>query len=397
MIKQLRLENWKSFRDATLHIDPLTVLIGTNASGKSNALDALQFLARIAAGGALTTALQGDHNLPGLRGGLEWATRHPHREFALGVTVQTNERTEYSYRIECEIRHNRCQVRTESLERYLYRGTRRPIARQKPYVLGLFWSDTCEDEAPAIVARLYNENRGSPGPLSRGQSLLSQPAAQASTLRQEISAGVTAVSEALGAVFILDPIPSHMRGYSPLAEQLQPDAANIAGVIAALPAEQQARFQKTLTRYLRRLPEGDIGRVYAERVGKFATDAMLYCDERWPGVDRAMPVDARGMSDGTLRFIAILTALRIRPRGSLLVVEEVDSGLHPSRAGVLLDMLTTVGEGRGVDVLITTHNPAVLDAASPDMVPFITVAHRDPADGSSQFTLPEPGRTLGGL
>lgn len=181
MIKQLRLENWKSFRDATLHIDPLTVLIGTNASGKSNALDALQFLARIAAGGALTTALQGDHNLPGLRGGLEWATRHPHRAFALGVTVQTDERTEYSYRIECEIHHNRCQVRTESLERHLYRGSRRPIAQQKPYVLGLFWSDTCEDEAPAVTARLYNEKRGSPRPLSRGQSLLSQLAAQAST------------------------------------------------------------------------------------------------------------------------------------------------------------------------------------------------------------------------
>lgn len=36
--KQITFENWKSFRHATLYIDPLTVLIGTNASGKSNAL-----------------------------------------------------------------------------------------------------------------------------------------------------------------------------------------------------------------------------------------------------------------------------------------------------------------------------------------------------------------------
>lgn len=35
MITELRLQNWKSFSDARLYIDPITVLIGTNASGKS--------------------------------------------------------------------------------------------------------------------------------------------------------------------------------------------------------------------------------------------------------------------------------------------------------------------------------------------------------------------------
>ena len=35
MLKKLILENWKSFRYAENPIDPLTVLIGTNASGKS--------------------------------------------------------------------------------------------------------------------------------------------------------------------------------------------------------------------------------------------------------------------------------------------------------------------------------------------------------------------------
>jgi AAA15 family ATPase/GTPase len=47
MLKQLILENWKSFRYAELPIDQLTVLIGTNASGKSNVVEALEFLQRI--------------------------------------------------------------------------------------------------------------------------------------------------------------------------------------------------------------------------------------------------------------------------------------------------------------------------------------------------------------
>jgi AAA15 family ATPase/GTPase len=51
MLKQLILENWKSFHLAELSFDPLTVLIGTNASGKSNVVESLEFLKRIAQGG----------------------------------------------------------------------------------------------------------------------------------------------------------------------------------------------------------------------------------------------------------------------------------------------------------------------------------------------------------
>ncbi len=43
MLKELRPDHWKSFEKATLYIDPLTIIIGTNASGKSSTLDALLF------------------------------------------------------------------------------------------------------------------------------------------------------------------------------------------------------------------------------------------------------------------------------------------------------------------------------------------------------------------
>jgi predicted ATPase len=113
---------------------------------------------------------------------------------------------------------------------------------------------------------------------------------------------------------------------------------------------------------------------------------MLYCEEYWRDDTPPSTVDARGMSDGTLRFLAILTALLTRPKGSLLVVEEIDNGLHPSRAKLLLEVLQGVGRQRGVDVLVTTHNPALLDAMGSKMVPFISVAHRDPLTGASVLT-----------
>ncbi|BDI16959.1 hypothetical protein ANSO36C_27610 [Nostoc cf. commune SO-36] len=77
MLKQLILENWKSFRYAELPLDPLTVLIGTNASGKSNVIEALEFLQRIARGENIEAALAGDKTLSSIRGGVEWAALKP--------------------------------------------------------------------------------------------------------------------------------------------------------------------------------------------------------------------------------------------------------------------------------------------------------------------------------
>ncbi len=86
--------------------------------------------------------------------------------------------------------------------------------------------------------------------------------------------------------------------------------------------------------------------------------------------------------------MAIVTAMLTNEANKLIVIEEVDNGLHPSRANVLLNMLKDLGQERNIDVLITTHNPALLDAAGASMIPFITVAHRD-TSGQSQLTLLE--------
>src|SRR4051812_34932957 len=49
-IKSITIENFKSFREARLPLAPLTLLIGANASGKSNAIEAMQLLSWLASG-----------------------------------------------------------------------------------------------------------------------------------------------------------------------------------------------------------------------------------------------------------------------------------------------------------------------------------------------------------
>ncbi|WP_271680369.1 AAA family ATPase [Thermomonas mangrovi] len=391
MITSLIIKDWKSYEEAILQIDPLTVVIGTNASGKSNALDALAMLNRLSMGSMFSVALQGDSTLTPIRGGIEWAARRPGNAFEVGVTCRADSLTDYEYKLVCEVADGRCDVSSEQLTRTKFRigkGGRRMVAG----TIKLFRTDYCAPASPTIVARLYNEKQGTPRQLGRSNAILFQLMGQ--KLRQEIQEGIDAVLRSLRDIFILDPIPSHMRGYSPLSEALESDARNIAGVIAALPEAKRTEIEAVLTKYASKLPERDISRVYAERVGKFQSDAMLYCEESWGDDAGTATVDARGMSDGTLRFLAILSALLTRPSKSLLVIEEVDNGLHPSRASMLLEMLRTVGKERGVDVLATTHNPALLDAMGTEMLPFITVAHRDSKVGFSKLTLLEDVKQL---
>jgi predicted ATPase len=392
MLKQLILENWKSFRYAELDIESLTILIGTNASGKSNALDGLEFLNRIAHGKEIQAALRGDAKSSSIRGGAEWAALKPQTQFTLKALVGSkDERTDYLYSISIET-SPRVQLLSESLDRI----KKRPRTNRNPYQIHLFQTDMVNKDSPSIVARLYNEKNGTPKEMHRSTSILSQLTGL-TTLRKEIIEGIDTVSKVLENIFILDPIPSRMRDYSPLTDQLHSDASNIAGVLAALPEEHKIQIESTLSAYVTKLPERDIRRVWAEPVGKFGTDAMLYCEELWVPGQSPTIMDARGMSDGTLRFLAILTALLTRPEGSQIVIEEVDNGLHPSRSSLLLKMLMDIGDNRQIDILITTHNPALLNELDLEIVPSVVVAHRDAETGNSNLILLEDVKNLAKL
>ncbi len=342
MITELRLENWKSFGEATLYIDPLSILIGTNASGKSNVLRALFFLHRISSGVTFSEALGGD---------LDWWIRKPFNDFSLTVVVKEDDSLIYSYRLNGTISNGNFHDSRE----YIY----------------LDDSEFKIEEDVGSLAKLFvfgERNRNSQEPNAKAANIIRQY---------------------LMKIMWLVPNPNDMAGYSQLSPFLYFNAGNIAGVLAALPSDKQKEIEDTVTYYASRLPERDIHRVYAEKVGKLGKDAMLYCDEKWGESGEIFTVDARAMSDGTLRFLAILTALLTLPEGSLLAIDEVDNGFHPSRAHLLLEALQTIGKQRNIDVLVTTHNPALLDALGTEFVPFVTVAHRDSITGESKLTLLE--------
>lgn len=54
MLTAIHISGFKSYRDQVLHLAPLTLMIGANASGKSNALEAFRFLCWLGQGQKLS-------------------------------------------------------------------------------------------------------------------------------------------------------------------------------------------------------------------------------------------------------------------------------------------------------------------------------------------------------
>jgi predicted ATPase len=383
MIKELSLKNWKSFDSTTLYIDPLSVLIGANASGKSNILDAFLFLYRVSWGKQILSSVNGDSELSPIRGGLDWIVRKGETKCELQILVGSDD-VDINYKYTLGLikingsRFELCEERLESI---------RNKAKSENDIKILYYTNEKTIDSTNLPAYFSTINQNSKRiDMNRSFTILSQ--IETMGIRIEVKeAGIKVLNE-LRNIFLLDPIPNHMRTFSKLSDRLQPDAANIAGLLAALPEDKKEDVEKILTEYVTHLPEKDILKIWSETVGRFKTDAMLYCREQW-SKNESLDIDARGMSDGTLRFLAIITALLTVKEQSLLIIEEIDNGLHPSRANKLVSMLWDLGAKRKVDILCTTHNPALLDALGNKMIPFISYVHRNKKSGFSEITLLE--------
>ena len=168
----------------------------------------------------------------------------------------------------------------------------------------------------------------------------------------------------LQASFVFDPNPKLMHGYERIGNNvLSKDGANLSAVLYALSTgdeTQKASLDRLLSQ-ISQLPDEP----YEEF--DFTTtdlgDVIFGLREK-----TGYTVDARSLSDGTLRTLAILTALGAVQQGSHVIVEEFDNGLHPSRVGVLTSAIAEATERRDLRILVTTHNPATMNNLTADQL-----------------------------
>ena len=83
--------------------------------------------------------------------------------------------------------------------------------------------------------------------------------------------------------------------------------------------------------------------------------------------------------------MAIAAILLTAKVGSCVIIEEIDNGVHPSRAKTLVENIQKVCDQRKLHVLLTTHNPALLDAIPDRSLADVLCCYRDRDDGDSRI------------
>jgi predicted ATPase len=377
MIKEFRIENFKSYREAVLPLAPLTLLIGPNASGKSNALEALQFLSWLARGRRLDDVFRAiQENEITLRGTLGELAHGGIGWFGLEA-VLGDDGPWNRLRLRLRADADGMRVEAESIEGD---GQKLPLYKLEGPVdryghdVAVSYNNfapgghkpriTCTDQQ-AIFTQLQTPARFDKGHV-KAQETIPQI-----TGRFRL---------ALENIMFLDPNPRAMRGYSFIVDRiLSGNGANISSVLYDL-CELQGKRAEVLG-FVRSLPEQDIQDI------KFwegpRNDVLLKLTETFGGDTQEW--DASALSDGTLRTLAIAGAVLSAPEGTLVVIEEIDNGVHPSRANSLLGNIQRAAEAGGLRVLLTTHNPALVNALPLEAVPHVVACYRDPVEGDSRL------------
>ncbi|WP_433945488.1 AAA family ATPase [Paenibacillus sp. SN-8-1] len=380
MLKSFWFESFKSFGQSKLEIEKLTSIIGTNAGGKTNAIEGIKILSEISTGRELAVILDGSKNVDSdVRGGSIGCPRIGANTFTLGCIVDIDEDYDLEYSITIKV-SNRVFVLAE----HLYK-----LSSQVKPVIVFQTKDTPDDFGDINVE--YNNGRKGRNPevtCIRSVSVLAQLSSKMPTTSEKNKENVgyiNLVLERLGKILFLDPLPSRMRDYSRMSDhELRPTADNISSVLYELCKNKN--YKKELLKALKELPENeilDIGFIETS-IG----DVMFRLKERYG--ERSEFVEAKRLSDGTLRYLAILSSLISEESGSMIVIEEVDNGIHPSRIKSLIQTISRLNRERNIDVIITTHNPTLLNALTKEELLGVVLCYRDQIDGSSKFySLPD--------
>lgn len=378
MIKCFTFENFKSFEKAELNIETLTTLIGTNSSGKSNAIEGIAILAMAATGLDLSTILDGTKNTGAVvRGGSHGCARFKTNAFKLGCLIDLDDDSDLLYEIKIGV-NGHVVVDEEGV--YLVKTNTLGPKKDK-----IFKTKAVEHERAEIKVQYKNGKKGNdPDAICvRSSAILPQiigKMARDSEYEREIVNMLERVVSHLRSIRILTPVPSEIRNYVRISDvDLRMNCDNISAVLNKMCRD--AKRKEMLLGIVRELPENDVADI--EFIETKIGDVIFALREK--NSNSTNLVDARQLSDGTLRCIAVLTAVLMSEPGSMVVIEEIDNGIHPARVYKLIEQLIQIGANRQIDIVITTHNATLMNSYKKDELMGVSVVYRKKDKGTSKI------------
>jgi predicted ATPase len=312
---RLKLQNWRNFLDADVPLRNRAFLVGPNASGKSNFLDAFRFLRDIAEPkGSFQGAVEARHGVSQIRS--LHARRYPHVAVEVGVELDNEER--WSYLLEFSQNNQRVPI-----------VKRERVIRDSKLLLDRPDSDDARDEKRLEQTYLEQLN---------------------ANLSFRVLADFFSQVRYLHLVpqLVRDPQRSEGRSRDPFGGDF---------------LEQLARTQrKTLESRLRRIKEAlqiavpqltelDLVRDKATGVPHLRGRYQHWRPKAgWQTEDQ--------LSDGTLRLLGLLWVFL--DGAAPLLLEEPELSLHASVVRQIPRMISRLGGRTGRQVLLSTHSADML-------------------------------------
>ena len=340
-LASLQARCYRSLLDADIVVGDLNLFIGGNASGKSTILDALRFLGE--------AVQQRDFKVPMYsRGGLIHLAWKGAAASSVALTVRVAEGDdtfEWSVRL---VRHGYEFAVEERIDR-LYGGSPPELLLQADHGNGWWWSG----------------ERGEKVPLRQSSTSCALAAAAA-----DASFPAHEVARFIGRWGFFDPNPFLLRRdwNSVESPRLDHYGRNLAETLYRLDDGTRQRILEA-TRAIVGLPV-DVEPKLAEDEYRF------YFLQKEAGLQYR--VHQIGGSSGTLRVLALMTALHTGAEAHLIGIEEPENYVHPGGLSSFVEYLADVGED--TQLFVTTHSPLVLDAVGDPAV--LRVVRRDPERGT---------------
>jgi predicted ATPase len=348
---KLRVQHFKSLADVAVSFDqPITVLVGPNAVGKSNIVDALRFVRD-----AVSTDLE--HAISS-RGGIARIRQNTSDSnitvnLQLDIFESTESTTPSSY-----------AVRLDSVPPSNY-----VVDAEQATYLGFLEADAAAVEAP-VPTHFVRNREGSieiGGRKQRGKCRPDELAlGHIMGVQSPLGWGLRGIFTDLRFSTLLPNIlrqPSVPDKDNALSE----DGANWASVIKAMRGTTAGMEALNRVFSAMRTVLPSFREVTVSAVGSYLVPVFHFD----PQQSEPTEFDPSQLSDGTLRIFGILLALYQIPAPQFLVIEEPEQTVHPGALGVLAEAFREASET--TQIVITTHSPHLIDYFKPEEVRVVTL------------------------
>ena len=311
--RKLRLKNWKNFEDTgEIEILDRLFLVGPNASGKSNFLDAFRFLRDLAASFQEAVARRG--GVGALR--CLAAQRYPDIELRAELEAQDGKRWTY------EVAFNQDKQR-------------RPLLKREFVALN----------GGTLLNRPNDDDRADPERLT--QTYLEQV---------NVNREFRDLATFFASIHYLHIVPQLVREPGHLVDQTHdPFGGDFLEQVAKTPEKtRQSRLSRIKAALQVAIPQLQEIELWRDVLGMPHLRGKY---EHWRA--RGAWQTEGQFSDGTLRLMGILWAV-MDGQGPLLL-EEPELSLHPGVVRVLPQMLARAQRRTGRQVFLSTHSPDLLN------------------------------------